>query len=324
LNTTVTGATTPSYLTVWPGGQARPLSSNLNFVAGQTVPNLVTVKVGPTGQVGFFNAAGNVDVIADVQGYYTDGTGSPGSTFKPLSPTRILDTRNSGPVPGGTALSLQVSGFGGVPSSATGVVMNVTVTQPTQAGYLTVYPSDQSRPLASNLNFVAGLTVPNLVSVELSPTGQVNIFNSNGSAQVIADVQGYFTAAGDTTGSRFFPLVNHRILDTRYNIGGLYGAIQANSSVPAAVIGQGGVVDGASSAVMNTTVTQPNSTSYLTVYPDGTSQPTASDLNYVAGQTVPNLVTAKIGADGFDDYYNAFGAAYVLSDVAGYYGAPGT
>lgn len=327
LNTTVTDATAPSYLTVWPTGQARPLSSNLNFVAGQTVPNLVTVKVGTAGQVSFFNAAGNADVIADVEGYYTDGTVPAGSTFVPLSPTRILDTRNtSNPVVAGhPPLTVQVTGgTSGVPSTATGVVMNVTVTQPSQAGYLTVYPTDQPQPLASNLNFVGGLTVPNLVSVKLSPTGQVNIFNSNGSVQVIADVQGYFTATGDTSGSRFFPLVNHRILDTRYNIGGLYGAIQPSSTVPAPIVGQGGVLDGASSAVMNTTVTQPTSTSYLTVYPDGTSQPTASDLNYVAGQTVPNLVSAKIGGDGFDDYYNAFGAVYVLSDIAGYYGNPGT
>ena len=50
--------------------------------------------------------------------------------------------------------------------------MNVTVTDPTWDGYVTVYPGDVAdRPTASNLNFVAGQTVPNLVTVKVPASG---------------------------------------------------------------------------------------------------------------------------------------------------------
>ena len=67
---TVTGATADSHLTVWPAGVGKPVASNLNWKAGQTVPNLVVVKVGQNGGVSFFNNSGNVHVIADVVGWY--------------------------------------------------------------------------------------------------------------------------------------------------------------------------------------------------------------------------------------------------------------
>jgi hypothetical protein len=330
INTTVTNATQGSYLTVWPTGQGRPNASNINFLSTQTVPNLVTVKVGADGDVSFFNAAGNTDVLADVSGYYVDGSGSPGSTFVPVAPLRILDTRSTGgPVAAGTSRTLDVvaASGGAVPSTATGIIANVTITGPTANSYLTAYPSGTPLPNASNLNFVTSQTVPNLVSVKLGSggqVGQVSFFNAAGSVQVIVDLQGYFTAAGDTTGSRYFPVVNHRILDDRFNIGGFYGPIGQNQSSSVAVVGQGGVLDGAASAVMNATITAPSQFSYLTVYPDLTSVPYASNLNYAAGQTVANLVTAKIGTNGHDGFYNAAGSVYAIADVVGYYGAPGT
>jgi hypothetical protein len=74
LNVTVTNGTAPSFLTVWPSTEPRPLASNLNWVAGQTIPNLVSVALGSTGAISFYNAAGTVDVIADREGYYAPGS----------------------------------------------------------------------------------------------------------------------------------------------------------------------------------------------------------------------------------------------------------
>src|SRR5439155_8372478 len=99
LNITVTNPTTASYLTVWPSANVRPVVSNLNFVPGQTVANRVIVRLGAQGQVSIFNAAGSVQVIADIGGWF----GFTNPIFTGLTPTRILDTR-SGPVPGGTAI----------------------------------------------------------------------------------------------------------------------------------------------------------------------------------------------------------------------------
>ena len=70
LNPTVTGPTAPSYLVAWPAGEPRPLASNVNYLPGQTVPNLVVVKVGAGGTVSLYNAAGSTEVVADVAGWY--------------------------------------------------------------------------------------------------------------------------------------------------------------------------------------------------------------------------------------------------------------
>ena len=95
----------------------------------------------------------------------------------------------------GESRLLQVTGTGGVPADATAVVLNVTAVGPTAAGWLTVYPADAPLPLASNVNFSAGQTVPNSVQVKLgagAQAGQIKIFNSAGQTHVIVDVGGYF------------------------------------------------------------------------------------------------------------------------------------
>jgi hypothetical protein len=74
----------------------------------------------------------------------------------------------------------------------TAVVLNVTVTNPTSAGFLTVYPSGGSRPLASDLDFTPGQTVPNLVVVKLGPDGKVVLYNLAGSTDVVIDVLGWY------------------------------------------------------------------------------------------------------------------------------------
>ncbi len=351
LNVTVTNPSASSFLTVWEDGQTRPNASNINFTPGTTLPNLVTVKVNPSnGRVDIFNSGGTVDVIADIGGYYVDGSGGTvGSTFVPVSPAvRLLDTRSCaalapgcpapGPIGSKVSRTLQVTGVGfpagsptvTVPDSATGVVLNVTVTGPTISSFLTVYPSNLgSPPTASNLNFTAGQTIPNLVSAQLGvigagPAKGVTLYNASGNVQVIVDLEGYFTAAKDTTGSRFFPLVSHRILDTRANIGIPPNPVGANTSIAVAIVGQGGVLDGGSAVVMNTTVTAPTQASFLTVFPSN-PRPITSNLNFSAGQTIANLVSVAISqSSGQDNFYNAAGAVQVIADVQGWYGTPGT
>ena len=87
-------------------------------------------------------------------------------------------------------LTLQVSGGGGVPAGATGAVLNVTVTEPDGGGFVTVYPCDVTRPTASNLNFSAGQTVPNLVSTRLDASGRVCLYSTS-TTHLVADVAGY-------------------------------------------------------------------------------------------------------------------------------------
>jgi hypothetical protein len=70
LNVTVTEPKATGYLTVWPDGQPRPNASNLNVTSGQTIPNLVAVRV-VNGKVDFFNGSpGTVHIVADLAGYF--------------------------------------------------------------------------------------------------------------------------------------------------------------------------------------------------------------------------------------------------------------
>ncbi len=90
-------------------------------------------------------------------------------------------------------LNIAVTGNGGVPAGTKAVVLNVTAVNTTPAGYLTVYPHGLgSAPVASGLSWSAGETAANLVVVELGPTGDITIYDSAGSANVVVDVTGWY------------------------------------------------------------------------------------------------------------------------------------
>ncbi|MEU4731480.1 hypothetical protein [Streptomyces sp. NPDC023588] len=194
MNVTAVQPTEAGHVTVYPNGQAAPGVSNLNFTPGQIVANLVTVPV-VNGKVDLRNNSGSVDLIADVTGYYA----ATGSAFSAAGPVRLLDTREgtgarAGAVGPGGSVSLQVTGAAGVPAQGvTAVVLNVTVTNPTEASHLIVHPHGIARPGVSNLNYTAGQTVANLVVVPVVD-GQVTFYNNSGSTDVIADLNGYFTS----------------------------------------------------------------------------------------------------------------------------------
>jgi Tol biopolymer transport system component len=196
LNITSTQATTNSaFVTAWPSGEPRPNTSNLNLQVGYNVPNLAVVKVGTGRKVSLYTNTGQVHLIADLVGYYTD---TASKRFFGLNPGRILDTRSpnpvkSGPFGPGQSVNMPVAGRGGVPVTAQGVVMNVTSTEATSAGgYTTVWPALAPQPPTSNLNYRPGINVPNLVQVGLGDQGRVGLFNGAGTVHLISDVTGYF------------------------------------------------------------------------------------------------------------------------------------
>ena len=332
LNVTVTNPTGTGYLTVFPTGQPQPTASNLNFTPGQTIPNMALVAVGAGGQVSIFNSSGNSDVIVDVLGWFPTG-----AAFTGVNPARLLETRlgfstidgisaGAGPVIANGSTQFVASGRGSVPSSGVGAVaLNVTVTNPSLAGYLTVFPTGSPRPTASNLNFVTGLTIPNMVIVPLGTDGRVSIFNgSGGNVDVIVDVLGWFP-----TGSAFTGLTPARVLDTRIGqptVDGLFsgfGKLFGDATMNVRVTGRGGVpATGVGAVALNVTVTNPTSNGYLTVYPSGNSHPTASNLNFVPYQTIPNMVIVPVGNNGQIAIYNSGGDSDIIVDVLGWFPNP--
>ena len=329
LNVTVTEPADRGYLTVWPTGENRPVASNLNFAAGQTVPNLVVVKVGSGGRVSLYNgAAGAAHVVADVAGWYGAGGAASGSRYHPLAPARLLDTRTGlgaalEKLAAGATLDLAVTGRGGVPASGvSAVVLNVTVHDPLSGGYLTAWPTGDLLPLASNLNFLGGQTVPNLVIAKIGADGSVSLFNGGGATHLIADVAGWFGPDGESTGAHYHPVTPSRLLDTRIAVGAPAAQVAPGESIDLQVTGRGGVpATGVTAVILNVTVVTPVSAGYVTAWPTGDARPVASNLNFVAGQTVPNLVVAKLGAGGKVSFYNGGGSTHLIADVAGWYGA---
>jgi hypothetical protein len=312
LNVTVTNPTQLSHLTVWPTGTDRPNSSNLNYTPGRTIPNTVIVGVGTNGQIDIFNAVGTVDVIVDVMGWFdTDG-------ITPVRPARIMDTRRGigGPAtPVGAAQTrrLTVTGVGGVPADATAVALNVTVTNPTQLSHLTVWPTGTDRPNSSNLNYTPGRTIPNTVIVGVGTNGQIDIFNAVGTVDVIVDVMGWFDTDGIT------PVRPARIMDTRRNTCGT--RLIAGETRTLLVAGAGPVPStGVGAVALNVTAASPSNLSHLTVWPTGTSRPNSSNLNFQAGETIPNMVVVGVGAGGQINLSNAVGSVDVIVDVMGWFG----
>ncbi|MFJ9808156.1 hypothetical protein ACIRTB_07990 [Streptomyces sp. NPDC101158] len=192
MNVTATNVSSSTFVTAYPDGTARPGTSNLNVPAGRTLAGLVVVPV-VNGKVAFTNRFGSLDLVGDVVGYYTSGTGS---AFTGAESRRLMDTRTGlgvrkGAVGAGQSVTLPVAGVGAVPAGVKAVVLNVTATQPTVAGFVSVHPSGTPRTSASSLNFRAGQTVPNQVVVPVVD-GKVTFYNHSGSVQLIADLEGWF------------------------------------------------------------------------------------------------------------------------------------
>ncbi|MFD0369571.1 protease pro-enzyme activation domain-containing protein [Streptomyces sp. NPDC127114] len=323
MNVTATAPAGPGFLIAYPSGTTRPASSNMNWLKGETVPNLVTVPVGKDGSVDLYNAGGStVHLIADISGYFT--TGTEGSTYVPKGPARILDTRNAigragtSPVAGKGTVSLTVAGAGGVPATgATAVVLNVTATSPTSNGHLIAYPSGTTRPTSSNINWLTGQTRPNAVVLPIGADGKVNLYNAgSGTVHFIADVFGYYTPGAE--GSTFHTAGPARLLDTRYALG-TSGTTPLKGGTPLALnLNDGHTLANAKAVVLNVTATAPTSNGFLTVWPDGTTLPNASNLNWTTGQTTANLVTVPV-VNGKIDFRANTGTVHVIADLFGYY-----
>ena len=302
LNVTVTEANADGFITVYPCGAPRPTASNLNYVAGQTIPNAVVSKLGG-GKVCLYALQGT-HLVADVSGYFGDA-----DQFKPLTaPARLLDTRGlptadgqgsgGGKLPVGGVLTLKVGGRVGLGANTTSAVLNVTVTEPEGPGFITVYPCSQPRPLASSLNFTPGQTIPNAVVSKLDGNGNVCFFAS-GRTHLVVDAAGSFPTA-----QAFAPLsAPARLLDTRPEptVDGQFSNVgkRAPGTVLALQVGgRAGIPADANAVVLNVTATEASGPGFVTVFPCGLPRPEASSLNVVAGQTIPNAVFARLGTNG--------------------------
>jgi hypothetical protein len=314
LNVTVTAPSAPGWLAVTPSGSAPSSVSNVNFGVHETTANLVTARLGVGGGIDVVMGAGSGHVVIDVAGWFgSDRTLAPGAKVTTQTPTRKLDTRSSGRVgPGG------VVGVQAAPPNAgvTGVIMNLTGTAPTATTFVTAYPGDHPRPIASSLNLAAGRTKANLVMVRVPPNGLVNLYNAAGATHLIVDVVGTFrpAAAGDSSPSgRLLPLMAPvRLLDTRAEAHRPGGPSDVRWDLSSLELPAPTPVDG---VVMNLTATGATSETFLTVHAAGTTVPVASNLNLVPGKAVANQAVAELSATNALQIFNESGEVDYIIDV---------
>ena len=328
VNVTATSPSSIGFLTVFPSGEPRPATSSVNFTAGQTVANSVIARVGADGAINVFNHSGSTHVIVDISGWFPEG-----DNYTALLPARIAETRAGertidgqsegvGAIESGQTLRIPVVGRAGVPAANVGAVsLNVTATGPTASSYLTVFPSDQTRPIASSLNVAPGQTVANSVIAEVSDDGYISVYNFAGSTHVVVDVSGWFPAT-----DVFTPVSPARVADTRAAEPTIDGSVQGVGAIGPAqtlripILGRAGIPsEGVGAVILNVTATSPTAISFLTLFPSGQNRPLASNLNVTPGRSVANSVIAQVGHDGSITVYNNGGYTHVVVDITGWF-----
>ncbi|MEU4762736.1 Ig domain-containing protein [Actinosynnema sp. NPDC023794] len=189
VNLTGTEATEGTHVIAHAKGAARPSTSTLNVVAGQTVPNLAVVEVGADGSIRLHNNAGSIHLLADVVGWFAIG-----ADYAGVAPTRLFDSRADHPVREVGGTDVQVAGQGGVPTVGVGaVVLNVTATEANRGTYVTAGPVEESFPQISHVNVEPGQTASNMVVVKLGPSGLVHLHTWTGDVHLIVDVVGWLS-----------------------------------------------------------------------------------------------------------------------------------
>jgi hypothetical protein len=329
-NLTVTNPTSSGHITVYPSTTTRPNASNINFPRGWTGANLVTVTLGTTGKISFYNSSGTTDVIADVVGWYATSTAASATgEFQEVTPARLWDTRGHEAVGGGGTLTqpvnIEKAGVSANPNIKA-LVVTLTAVAPQTSGHLTAWSGSGAAPTASVLNYPAHTTTANLAIVPVAPcaacTGadhnlpSIKVLNaSNGSTDLLIDIWGFYDDGTLADGLLFKPLSSPvRIADTRTHLGG----VSTLSSASTRTVNAPGTVAGDPTHVLVQNVTSiPASNTFLTFWPNGSTRPVVSNISPRAGKTVAGLAYTGVGANNDFNFYNATGSNDVIVDVAG-------
>ena len=301
LNLTVTSPSGSGYLVARPCGAPTSLTSSVNFTQGETVASGVIVGVGTSGRVCFMSNT-DVDLIVDV-------TGSSGPTgafgFTGITPQRLLDTRDAGKrAVGGKETIVKVPTTGAAAATA-----NITVVHPSGTGYVTVYPCKSTRPTTSTLNFSAGEVIANSTTVGLNSKGEMCLF-STVNTDLVVDLMGTWSSDAKSIPVSITP---KRLVDTR-NTG---SRPDEHEVITVKVAGTSGVPAAATGALVTVTVTDPIDAGYVTLWPCGQAKPTASNLNYRAGEVVANSAIVRLGTGGAICVASS-AAAHTVVDLTGY------
>ena len=234
--------------------------------------------------------------------------------FSPVTPVRLLDTRDGAPGPtrlrAGGSLRIPVAGRLGVPIDASAVALNVVAVDASGPGYLTAYPCTEAAPLVATVNHAAGAPLANATIATLSAGGDVCVF-TYAETDVVVDLTGWFSPHA----AHGMALHSRRVLDTRTGHGG--SARAAAGSVTTVEI-----PGAAAAAAINVTAVNPAGPGYLTMYPCGAERPLAAAINFVTGEIRANNGIVATGPGGTVCIY-AYAETDIVVDVNGVFSPSG-
>lgn len=326
LNVTVTESTEDGNINAYPDGESAPSTSNIHYYTDEDIANLVTVPV-TDGKVDFLNSStGTTDLVADVEGYYTP-TDADG--YNAIDPGRILDTRagtgaTEAPVAADGTLPLTIEGATITENTSstgnttetlpatgiTAVVLNIIATSGTKSGTVTAYADGATRPATSTINYVTNTNIANAVVVPVTD-GKIDFYNgSSGTVNLVADVQGYYTAG---SGAAYVPVVPTRLLDTRTITDGALASGYAYQLTELESTG------GITSYVLNVTITAATVGGDMIIHPTNESDNRTSNINWNAGVTVASLEQPAASSTGVDFYNGSAGTLQLIVDEFGYF-----
>src|ERR1019366_3720953 len=147
-----------------------------------------------------------------------DGIFSQAQQFVAATPCRLIDTRlTGGPIQGGTFRSFPIPQEGGcnIPTTAAAYSLNVSVVPQGPLGYLTIWPTGESRPVVATLNSLDGRIKADAAIVPAGTSGAVSVYVTN-TTNVVLDINGYFEPVSGST-LAFYPLPPCRVADTRFS-----------------------------------------------------------------------------------------------------------
>jgi hypothetical protein len=321
LNVSVVPFGPMGYLTIWPTGQDKPVVATLNSLDGRIKANAAIVPAGDQGAISIY-VTNTTDVILDINGYFVPASGSTLALY-PLTPCRVADTRhpNAGGLgspylTGGQERSFPILNATScnIPSSAAAYSLNFAVVPHGPLGYMTVWPTGQTRPLVSTLNDVPGTIIANAAIVPAGTTGDVSVFPSN-DTDVIIDINGYFAPAGPG-GLSLYPAAPCRVIDTRHVGNGQ--PFSGTLTPPVDVVHSPCEPPVTAQAyVFNATVVPTGGLGYLTLWPDGQSKPLVSTLNAPDGSITNNMAIVP-STNGKVDAF-ASGITQLILDICSYF-----
>jgi hypothetical protein len=308
LNVSVIGPTHTGFLRASAAG-AQPSTTALNFATGQSVTGLVVTLMDAQRRVTLTLYTSSSQLVVDLVGYYTAASGS-GGHYVPLAPVRFVDTRagkgtTSGPRTGDVTVQVPSS----VPADAAGVVLDVSVVEPSGDGYLRIAPTGTT-PTTTALNYTGGQSVTALAMTRTN-NRSLTVSIAGNPTQLVLDVVGFYDA-GSTSSSAYVAITPQRFLDTRGGMGATGpGSGPVTVSLPASVPAS------ATGVVIDISVVSGAGKGYLRLSAPGTT-PTTTSLNFLPGLNTTGLAISAIRNGQLT--LTVYGAkTQLVADVVGYH-----